>query len=544
MAGGLMNLISYGTGNIILNGNPKKTFFKVKYNKYTNFGMQRIRMDFRGLRQLQYSSSTTMEFKIPRVGDLLHDTYIVVNLPNIWSPLHMNTDASCVPYEFQWTENIACAMIEDITIHSGGNILNRYSGEYLHFIKERDLNETKKKLWNRMTGNTPDMTDPAAYHRSKEYKDNKYYDVYKYPSSKWNATSVNREPSIRGKQIIIPLASWFSISSKMALPLVSVQYQTINISITFAPIKNLYRVRNILDPSNNYPHVAPKTGNMYEMYRFINPPMDELASGGHTNYPNNRNDWNSDIHLIGTFIFLDKQEQAVFARDEQRYLIKEVHEEDYLNVTGSQAINLQSRNMVIDWMFRFRRTDVYQRSEWFNYSNWPYKDQIPVRPVLDTTTPKATGVNSIYYYDLLHTSNAKEILLDLAIQMDGKYREDIMNSSVYKWLEKTTRTTGSAEDGIYCYNFCLNSNKGETQPSGAINVNKFSKISFNFNTIEPPTNPLASFNVICDDETNDIIGIQKNNASLYKYNFDLHLIEERYNVIVIQNGSIGLLYAR
>jgi len=539
-----MNLISYGTGNIILNGNPKKTFFKVKYNKYTNFGMQRIRMDFRGLRQLQYSSSTTMEFKIPRVGDLLHDTYIVVNLPNIWSPLHMNTDASCVPYEFQWTENIACAMIEDITIHSGGNILNRYSGEYLHFIKERDLNETKKKLWNRMTGNTPDMTDPAAYHRSKEYKDNKYYDVYKYPSSKWNATSVNREPSIRGKQIIIPLASWFSISSKMALPLVSVQYQTINISITFAPIKNLYRVRNILDPSNNYPHVAPKTGNMYEMYRFINPPMDELASGGHTNYPNNRNDWNSDIHLIGTFIFLDKQEQAVFARDEQRYLIKEVHEEDYLNVTGSQAINLQSRNMVIDWMFRFRRTDVYQRSEWFNYSNWPYKDQIPVRPVLDTTTPKATGVNSIYYYDLLHTSNAKEILLDLAIQMDGKYREDIMNSSVYKWLEKTTRTTGSAEDGIYCYNFCLNSNKGETQPSGAINVNKFSKISFNFNTIEPPTNPLASFNVICDDETNDIIGIQKNNASLYKYNFDLHLIEERYNVIVIQNGSIGLLYAR
>ena len=544
MAGGLMNLISYGTGNIILNGNPKKTFFKVKYNKYTNFGMQRIRMDFRGLRQLQYSASTTMEFKIPRAGDLLHDTYIAINLPDIWSPLHMNTDASCVPYEFQWTENIACAMIEDITIHSGGNILNRYSGEYLHFIKERDLNETKKKLWNRMTGNTHDMTDPAAYHRSKEYKDNKYYDVYKYPSSKWNATSENKEPSIRGKQIIIPLASWFSTSSKMALPLVSIQYQTINISITFAPIKNLYRVRDILDPSNNYPHVAPKTGNMYEMYRFINPPMDELVSGGHTNYPNNRNDWNSDVHLIGTFIFLDKQEQAVFARDEHRYLIKEVHEEDYLNVTGSQAINLQSRNMVIDWMFRFRRTDVYLRSEWFNYSNWPYKDQIPVRPVLDTTTPKAAGVNSIYYYDLLHTSNTKEILLDLAIQMDGKYREDIMNSSVYKWLEKTTRTTGSAEDGIYCYNFCLNSNKGETQPSGAINVNKFSKISFNFNTIEPPTNSLASFNVICDDETNDIIGIQKNNASLYKYNFDLHLIEERYNVIVIQNGSIGLLYAR
>ena len=37
-----MNLIAYGSANIILNGNPSKTFFVAKYNKYTNFGLQRI----------------------------------------------------------------------------------------------------------------------------------------------------------------------------------------------------------------------------------------------------------------------------------------------------------------------------------------------------------------------------------------------------------------------------------------------------------------------------------------------------------------------
>ena len=37
MAGGLLNLISTGNQNLILNGNPSKTFFKVKYAKYTNF---------------------------------------------------------------------------------------------------------------------------------------------------------------------------------------------------------------------------------------------------------------------------------------------------------------------------------------------------------------------------------------------------------------------------------------------------------------------------------------------------------------------------
>ena len=56
MAGGLMNLISYGSANVILNGNPSKTFFKAKYAKYSNFGMQRIRMDYSGLRNLSYNS--------------------------------------------------------------------------------------------------------------------------------------------------------------------------------------------------------------------------------------------------------------------------------------------------------------------------------------------------------------------------------------------------------------------------------------------------------------------------------------------------------
>ena len=33
MPGGLLNLIAYGNQNIILNGNPKKTFFKSVYMK-------------------------------------------------------------------------------------------------------------------------------------------------------------------------------------------------------------------------------------------------------------------------------------------------------------------------------------------------------------------------------------------------------------------------------------------------------------------------------------------------------------------------------
>ena len=78
MVGGLMNLSSYGAENIILTGNPTKTMFKAVYHKYTNFGMQRFRLDYDGLRNLSFTQESTLKFTVKRYGDLIGDTYIVL----------------------------------------------------------------------------------------------------------------------------------------------------------------------------------------------------------------------------------------------------------------------------------------------------------------------------------------------------------------------------------------------------------------------------------------------------------------------------------
>ena len=75
MAGGLLNLIAIGNQNIILNGNPSKSFFKTKYAKYTNFGLQKYRVDQQGQSNIHLTQKTNISFKIPRYGDLLMDTY-------------------------------------------------------------------------------------------------------------------------------------------------------------------------------------------------------------------------------------------------------------------------------------------------------------------------------------------------------------------------------------------------------------------------------------------------------------------------------------
>ena len=66
MAGGLLNLIAIGNTNIILTGNPTKSFFKSSYSKYTNFGLQKFSIDQRGQTNLSVSKDTIYKFKIER----------------------------------------------------------------------------------------------------------------------------------------------------------------------------------------------------------------------------------------------------------------------------------------------------------------------------------------------------------------------------------------------------------------------------------------------------------------------------------------------
>ena len=138
MGGGLLNLIAYGNKNIILNGNPSKSFFKTSYAKYTNFGLQKFRIDFQGQKVLRENTNSSYEFVVPLYGDFLMDTYFVINMPHIWSPIYCpnvnstspNVDIDgecCQPYEFKWIENLGSQLIKMIRFTIGGKIIQEFS---------------------------------------------------------------------------------------------------------------------------------------------------------------------------------------------------------------------------------------------------------------------------------------------------------------------------------------------------------------------------------------------------------------------------------
>jgi len=119
-----------------------------------------------------------------------------------------------------------------------------------------------------------------------------------------------------------------------------------------------------------------------------------------------------------------------------------------------------------------------------------------------------------------------------------------LTRGVYDYIEKYNRTKGNAKDGLYCYNFCLNSHLSEYQPSGAINLSRFKTIELELSTYVPPIDELnSSFDLICDVDGNPV-GVRKANWRLYDYNYNMTLLEERYNVISFVGGVAGMMYAK
>ena len=566
MTGGLLNIVSYGNQNVILNGNPKKTFFKATYAKYTNFGLQKFRIDFTGQRSLRLTTDSTFTFYIPRYADLLMDTYIVVTLPTIWSPIwpaSTDCDPSWAPYEFRWIENLGTQMIKEVRISVGGQTLQVLTGKYLLALVQRDFTGQKKALYNEMTGNIPELNDPG----------NSNSRINMYPNAYYTTLSQGAEPSIRSRKLYIPINAWFTLSSKMAFPLIALQYNQLKIDVVMRPIQDLYTIRDVMDPDNGWPIVRPNYTNEYmQLYRFLQtPPSVSLNAADYQNPA--QSEWNADIHLISTYGFLSNDEAKTFAATEQKYLIKSAYEWNFENVTGSQRVWLENTlGMVSSWMFFFQRSDINLRNQWSNYTNWPY-NYLPVNIIPAPVTPNTqyngwytgisvmcpggptgtigpgyntkTGNNTGFFITQpFSVDNQRDILLNMAILLDGKYRENVLDAGVYNYIEKYVRTKSDGNNGLYCYNFCLDTDPFNSQPTGALNTSKFSNVQFEFTTFYPPLDPSANFLTICDPSTKLPIGVNKPMWRIYDYNYNMVVLEERYNVITFMSGNAGLMYAR
>tara|TARA_Y100000389_G_scaffold76400_1_gene73069 strand:+ start:14974 stop:17178 length:2205 start_codon:yes stop_codon:yes gene_type:complete len=732
MGGGLLNLIAEGKEDRVLIGNPSMSFFKKIYSSYTNFGRQKFRIDFEGTTKLSNNSSSVFTFKIPRYADLLQETFFVFNLPNIWSPMislggvvtaycsacrtNVNTDITgfngistnkfkntCVncgsecttdiswntssnpqdglkiinqvlPFEFKWIENIGVQVIKSVKLLANDTLLQEFTGQYLLNMVYRDFSDAQKELFNRMIGNTKDLNDPANFsNRNGNYPNAAYFASMSVLNDKM---PYGLEPSIRGKQIYVPLNFWSTLNNKTPIPLVSMQYTELKVQIELRPINEWWVVKDVINgitknplfnfyynnPSNikfdSHNPKAPKDPNdnpynsdtlfqlnpsnelleqernlldefnlitqyftlipqqyispqcnlkFYNMKYFLKEPPPKIITDkdkdlkgsqipemGALPYPFEVDEviqkyydevpqvWFPDIHLIGTYTFLSDDEQKQFATKCQSYLIKEVHEQDIFDLLGGDNFtSIESQGLVVSWMWYFQRSDISERNEWSNYSNYRYNNQKgdnakSIYGYVDqkgfAQKPFLGKINNIVWQPVYQVDQEKTILNDWGFNLDTTVRETRFNKGIIAWIDRYSRSKGSGIDGVYYYNFCLNTDPFLYQPTGAINISKFSNVYWTYSLIDPQKKTQQSVlttgtespifaSVSCNPLSNNINSfitntdinsyksklnytITKDVKSNYQWCYTLHIMEERYNILQVENGIASLVFSR
>jgi hypothetical protein len=153
------------------------THFRAVYRRHTNFAMEQVRLIMTAS-NLEFNTTTTktLSCKVERIANLLHDCYLVVTMPDIWSPLKsLNSSApptgydprsNAMGYEFQWIRNLGYNLIDSVELTMNGQVIQRLPGEWLKLYSYLTHDANKRAIIDEMVGNVPEMYDPAnAYDR-------------------------------------------------------------------------------------------------------------------------------------------------------------------------------------------------------------------------------------------------------------------------------------------------------------------------------------------------------------------------------------------
>ena len=176
-----MQLVAYGTQDIVLTSNPEITFFKVIYRRHTNFAVESINQTFNGTVGFGKKVSAT----ISRNGDLITDC---------WLEIVLTKDTANGAKTFYPAE----ALLREIKLDIGGQQIDKHYDDWLRVHDSLFRSNDEKDAYRRLT----DFVDGEA------------------------TASV--------KRFYVPLVFFFNTQPGLALPLIALQYHEVKIEFDLA----------------------------------------------------------------------------------------------------------------------------------------------------------------------------------------------------------------------------------------------------------------------------------------------------------------------
>ena len=449
MPGGLIQLVSTGAQNVFLNGNPKLSFFKKIFKTHSNFSLESMRLNFNKT-SIHVKDKTTLTCKIDRNADMLQNLYFAFTLPNI--PKRSGE-------KFKYVQNLGEVVVDNYYISIGGNIISRHWGEWLHVWQELSLSSNKTYGYSKIIGNVADMYAPDDY--SKKYTDG--------------------DIQIFKRKIYVPLDFWFTKMPGLALPLVSLQYHSIEVTVELRPLVDIFTLglskTTYQDSTTRKP--TPEECNTY------------------FNIQNNA--LHIDPYIEAQYIFLDTEERTYFATKNQEYLVEQVNRFSFDELSKFNMLDIDVHNPVKEFIWVVARSDRGDLNRWFDFTDW---DSVKLNE-----KPKMTDSR-----DLTESSVNGEILRSAKFLFNGVDRIETKDNFYFNIIQPYQHHTFIPKTGIYVYSFSLHPEN--FQPSGAANFSRINRIQMYTELIEP-----------------------RRDAG---YTYEMNFYAVNYNLLNIQGGLAGV----
>jgi len=190
-----MQLVAYGAQDFYLTGNPQITFFKSVYRRHTNFACENVEQTFSG----QTSFGNKAVCNIQRSGDLITKMYLRTTL--------VGPDTGNDDLRWAWVARPGHALMTEIQLDIGGTQIDKHYGDWLNVWYELARNFAHDEGYDRMIGNTAELTTLAQSHE---------------PVTLW-----------------VPLQFACCRNDGLALPIIALQYHDIKVSVTFNTVNNM-----------------------------------------------------------------------------------------------------------------------------------------------------------------------------------------------------------------------------------------------------------------------------------------------------------------
>jgi hypothetical protein len=568
MPGGLIQLVAKGAQDQLVNGNPSFTHFRSMYKRHTDFAMEHFRIYFKTSNlSIPASGSLALQARVDRNAQLLHDCYLSITLPPIYSPIvpfqrtvpsgaPINSSSNAIGYEFQWIPNLGYNMINYASIQINGQEIVRHTGEWMKLYSNLTYSSNKKDVINTMVGNLAQYNDPG----------NAYDRINQYP----HAMSSSSEPSIPGTVLTIPLHFWFCEDVGSALPLIAIQQSEVDIVIELNNIYSLFTIRDVDSSSPTFgQRIAPNPANsLYSINNFLSPPI--YGPYPSLPVPTNQNlyQWETNAFIECNYIFLSDAELIHIAKTDQTFIIKQLNIISTFNQYGaSNDLELTMRNLCTRLVWVAQRSDRASQNDVDNYTNWANPNQPPINQTgLGFMTPWYSSGNV-----LPSGTSTRDILLDSSVILDGTERFNYKQTEFFNHIQNYKFNPGRTTDipGLYCYSFALDHDK--IQPSGQLNGSMFNHTILRNSYVQPPIisnsstpqtttcilkstmfypNPtIVNPNALGKDGKNlykpqDLVTIvNKATAQTYAYTYNVRTFVESYNFLRFLGGVANVVFS-